>query len=98
MFSQIAPVVKTIPGKFKKYALPVLTLRIEPPCTGWYARWCENSAFYAGETPARLAVSSRTARLSSDPIIPFYKIQKVNSLLGHMSYGRIHNVQPAQER
>lgn len=37
MFSQIAPVVKTIPGKFKKYALPVLTLRIEPLCIGRYA-------------------------------------------------------------
>lgn len=74
MFSQIVPVVKTILGKFKKYALPVLTLRIGLPCTGWYAR------------------------LSSDPIISFYKIQKVNSLLGHTSYGRIHNVQPAQER
>ena len=74
MFSQIVPVVKTIPGKFKKYALPVLTLRIGLPCTGRYA-W-----------------------LSSDPIIPFYKIQKVNSLLGHTSYGRIHNVQPTQER
>lgn len=74
MFSQIASVVKTIPGKFKKYALPVLTLRIGLPCTGRYAR------------------------LSFDPIIPFYKIQKVNSLLGHTSYGRIHNIQPAQER
>ena len=61
------------------------------------ARWCGRPAFYAGETPARLAVSSRTARLLSDPIISFYKIQKVNSLLGHTSYGRIHNVQPAQE-
>lgn len=61
------------------------------------ARWCGRPAFYAGEPPARLAVSSRTARLSSDPIIPFYKIQKVNSLLGHTSYGRIHNIQPAQE-
>ena len=74
MFSQMASVVKTIPGKFKKYALPVLTLRIGLPCTGRYAR------------------------LSSDPIISFYKIQKVNSLLGHTSYGRIHNVQLAQER
>ena len=37
MFSQIAPVVKTIPGKFKKYALLVLTLRIGLPCTGRYA-------------------------------------------------------------
>ena len=52
MFSQIAPVVKTIPGKFKKYALPVLTLRIEPPCAGRFARWCARSAFYAGEPPA----------------------------------------------
>ena len=95
MFSQIVPVVKTIPGKFKKYALPVLILRIGLPVR---ARWSGKPAFYAGEPPARLAVSSRTARLLSDPIIPFYKIQKVNSLLGHMSYGRIHNVQPAQER
>ena len=71
MFSQIVPVVKTIPGKFEESALPVLTLRIGLPCTGRYAR------------------------LSSDPIISFYKIQKVNSLLGHTSYGRIHNVQPA---
>lgn len=74
MFSQIVPVVKTIPGKLEESALPVLTLRIGLPCTGRYAR------------------------LSSDLIIPFYKIQKVNSLLGHTSYGRIHNVQPAQER
>lgn len=74
MFSQIVPVVKTIPGKFEESALPVSTLRIGLPCTGRYVR------------------------LSSDPIIPFYKIQKVNSLLGHTSYGRIHNVQPAQER
>lgn len=74
MFSQIASVVKTIPGKFKKYALPVLPLRIGLPCTCWYAR------------------------LSSDSIISFYKIQKVNSLLGHTSYRRINNIQSAQER
>ena len=33
-----------------------------------------------------------------DPIIPFYKIQKVNSLLGHTAYRRINNIQSAQER
>lgn len=65
MFSQIVPVVKTIPGKFKESSLSVLILR--------------------------------AARLSSDPIILFYKIQKVNSLLGHTAYGRINNIQPAQE-
>ena len=37
MFSQIAPVVKTIPGKFKESALSVLTLWIGLPCTGRYA-------------------------------------------------------------
>ena len=82
----------------KESALSVLILRIGPPYAGRFARWCARSAFYAGEPPARLAISNRTARLSSDPIISFYKIQKVNSLLGHTSYGRIHNVQPAQER
>ena len=61
------------------------------------ARWCGRLAFYAGEPSARLAVSSRTARLLSDPIIPFYKIQKVNSLLGHTAYRRINNIQSAQE-
>ena len=82
----------------KESALSVLILRIEPPCTGRFVRWCARSAFYAGEPPARLAISNRTARLLSNPIIPFHKIQKVNSLLGHTPYGRIHNVQPAQER
>lgn len=37
MFSQIVPVVKTIPGKFEESALPVLTLWIGLPCTGRYA-------------------------------------------------------------
>ena len=37
MFSQIVPVVKTIPGKLEESALPVLTLRIGLPCTGRYA-------------------------------------------------------------
>lgn len=73
MFSQIVPVVKTIPGKFEESALPVLTLRIGLPCTGRYAR------------------------LSSDPIISFYKIQKVNSrsdirrMDGYTMYSRRRN-------